>query len=114
VARRPPSATSTSPSTAQTSDLVASAEPAAAGQRADDEAGEEAADVANLDGTALRRLLARLSTRAPAVLTSFGGADSNEASDLLGDDDRRVNDEVADLDGTALRRVASSLGGSSP
>ncbi len=84
----------------------------------DDETGqtvEEAADVADLDGMALRRLLDRLRTRAPAVLTSFGASDpgeAGEASDMLGDDDRRVNDELADLDGTALRRVASSLGGS--
>jgi hypothetical protein len=113
VARRPPVAISMSEPAARVPDLVASAERSAAGQRADDETGEETADVANLDGTALRRLLDRLSTRAPAVLTSVGGSDSTEASDLLGDDDRRVNDEVADLDGTALRRVASSLGGSS-
>jgi hypothetical protein len=79
----------------------------------DDETGEAAADVADLDGTALRRLLDRLSAGAPAVLTSFGAGDPGEASDTLGDDDRRVNDELADLDGTALRRVASSLGGSS-
>ena len=79
----------------------------------DDETGEAAADVADLDGTALRRLLDRLSAHAPAVLTSFGAGDPGEASDTLGDDDRRVNDELADLDGTALRRVASSLGGSS-
>jgi hypothetical protein len=49
------------------------------------------------------------------VLTSVGTGDpgeAGEASDPLGDDDRRVNDELADLDGTALRRVASSLGGS--
>jgi hypothetical protein len=113
VARRPPAATPMSASAARLPDLVASAERAAVGKRTDDETGEETADVANLDGTALRRLLDRLSTRAPAVLTSVGGSDSTEASDLLGDDDRRVNDEVADLDGTALRRVASSLGGSS-
>ncbi|HEY5090962.1 MAG TPA: hypothetical protein VIK30_13375 [Polyangia bacterium] len=79
----------------------------------DDETGEAAADVADLDGTALRRLLDRLSAHAPAVLTSFGAGDPGEASDTLGDDDRQVNDELADLDGTALRRVASSLGGSS-
>src|SRR5450432_1257824 len=69
----------------------------------DDETGEAAADVADLDGTALRRLLDRLSAHAPAVLTSFGAGDPGEASDTLGDDDRRVNDELADLDGTALR-----------
>ncbi len=79
----------------------------------DDEMGEAAAAGADLDGTALRRLLDRLSAHAPAVLTSFGAGDPGAASDTLGDDDRRVNDELADLDGTALRRVASSLGGSS-
>jgi hypothetical protein len=110
VARRPPATLSTGePAVRAASGVVASV----ARSVADDETGDEAADVANLDGTALRRLLDRLSTRAPAVLTSIGASDANEASDLLGDDDRRVNDEVADLDGTALRRVASSLGGSS-
>lgn len=112
VARRPPVERSAQEPALRAPGLVASV--ARAG--ADDEAGEVAAEVADLDGTALRRLLDRLSTHAPAVLTSVGGGDpgeSGEASDTLGDDDRRVNDELADLDGTALRRVASSLGGSS-
>ncbi len=46
------------------------------------------------------------------MLTAFPSGDAADATDGLGDDDRRVNDEVADLDGTALRRVASSLGAS--
>lgn len=79
----------------------------------DDDSGEAAADIADLDGTALRRLLDRLRTHAPAVLTAAGASDSGEPSDALDDDDRRVNDELADLDGMALRRVASSLGASS-
>jgi hypothetical protein len=79
----------------------------------DDDSGEAAADVADLDGMALRRLLDRLRAHAPAVLTAAGASDSGEPSDALDDDDRRVNDELADLDGMALRRVASSLGASS-
>jgi hypothetical protein len=85
---------------------------AATRSTSDDEAGEVAADVADLDGTALRRLLDRLRTGAPAVLTAFPTGDAADSADGLGDDDRRVNDEVADLDGTALQRVASSLGAS--
>jgi hypothetical protein len=105
VVRRPPAGFATRTQPAATSGAVV----AATRSTGDDEAGEVAADVADLDGTALRRLLDRLRTGAPAVLTAFPSGDAADATDGLGDDDRRVNDEVADLDGTALRRVASSL-----
>ncbi|HZL16428.1 MAG TPA: hypothetical protein VFG23_01655 [Polyangia bacterium] len=106
VMRRPPAGLATPTQPAAASGAVV----AATRSTSDDGAGEVAADVADLDGTALRRLLDRLRTRAPAVLTSFPTTgDATDPSDGLGDDDRRVNDEVADLDGTALRRVASSL-----
>jgi hypothetical protein len=106
--RRPPTGFVARPQPPAASSVVAAVTKATT----DDEAGEATADVADLDGTALRRLLDRLRTRAPAVLTSFPAGDSGDVTDGLGDDDRRVNDEVADLDGTALRRVASSLGAS--
>ena len=105
VMHRPPAGFATGTQPAATSGAVVAATRSAG----DDEAGEVAADVADLDGMALRRLLDRLRTGAPAVLTSFSTGEAADAVDGLGDDDRRVNDEVADLDGTALRRVASSL-----
>jgi hypothetical protein len=108
VMRRPPAGFATRIQPAAASGAVV----AATRSTGDDEAGEVAADVADLDGTALRRLLDRLRSGAPAVLTSFPTGDVGDSADGLGDDDRRVNDEVADLDGTALRRVASSLGAS--
>jgi hypothetical protein len=108
VMRRPPAGFAVRTQPAAASGAVV----AATRSTGDDEAGEVAADVADLDGTALRRLLDRLRTGAPAVLTSFSSGDAADSADGLGDDDRRVNDEVADLDGTALRRVASSLGAS--
>lgn len=109
VMRRPPAGLATRIQPVAASGAVV----AATRSTSDDEAGEVASDVADLDGTALRRLLDCLRTRAPAVLTSFPTTgDATDPTDGLGDDDRRVNDEVADLDGTALRRVASSLGAS--
>jgi hypothetical protein len=108
VMRRPPAGFPARTQPAAVSGAVV----AASRSTGDDEGGEVAADVADLDGTALRRLLDRLRTGAPAVLTAFPTAEAGDSADGLGDDDRRVNDEVADLDGTALRRVASSLGAS--
>jgi len=82
-----------------------------------DEGGMEAlGDVAELDSTALHRLLDRLGRNAPPALA--GGArlvgdrrDGTDAADIPADDEPRVSDEVADLDGDALRRVESSLHG---
>ncbi|HVT09613.1 MAG TPA: hypothetical protein VHO67_19265 [Polyangia bacterium] len=84
-----------------------------------DEGGAEAlGDVAELDATALHRLLDRLGRNAPAALA--GGArlvgdrrDATDLADIPADDEPRVSDEVADLDGDALRRVESSLHGAS-
>ncbi|HVY37083.1 MAG TPA: hypothetical protein VHM31_04090 [Polyangia bacterium] len=84
-----------------------------------DEGGAEAlGDVAELDSTALHRLLDRLGRNAPAALA--GGArlvgdrrDATDLADIPADDEPRVSDEVADLDGDALRRVESSLHGAS-
>ncbi len=75
-------------------------------------AGDEpwaAADVSELDGAALRRLLDRLGARAPQPLAD-SSTDVADASDV--DDDTRVNDELAELDGPALLRVARSFEGS--
>jgi hypothetical protein len=103
VAHRPGAISARAPELSGTAASLVRAAP-------NEEGGDATAEVSDLDGTALRRLLDRLRTRAPAVLTSSGGGDSSEAVEVLGDDDGRVNDELADLDGTALRRVASSLG----
>jgi hypothetical protein len=70
---------------------------------------DEEADVAELDVGALHRLLDRLRPHAPAALTAPLGGGANDAADVLGDDEGRVNEELADLDGDELRRVASSL-----
>ena len=75
-------------------------------------AGDEpwaAADVSELDGAALRRLLDRLGARAPQPLAD-SRADVADAPDV--DDDTRVNDELAELDRPALLRVARSFEGS--
>jgi hypothetical protein len=72
-------------------------------------AGDEpwaAADVSELDGAALRRLLDRLGARAPQPL-AHSSTDVADAPDV--DDDTRVNDELAELDGPALLRVARSF-----
>ncbi|HEY6477109.1 MAG TPA: hypothetical protein VI456_11050, partial [Polyangia bacterium] len=80
--------------------------------RPDDPTSDEEADVADLDTSALRRLLDRLRPSVPAALTaSSAGGDS---ADVIGDDEGRVNEELADLDGDELRRVASSLAMGAP
>lgn len=82
----------------------------------DEGGGESLGDVAELDATALHRLLDRLGRNAPAALA--GGAravgdrrDATDLADIPADDEPRVSDEVAELDGDALRRVESSLHG---
>ena len=84
--------------------------------RQHDEGGEAVSEVAELDSSALRRLLDCLGRHAPAALA--GGTrevgdtrDTTDTADIPADDEPRVSDEVADLDGDALRRVASSLHG---
>jgi hypothetical protein len=80
----------------------------------DDMSGEDAVDVADLDETALRRLLDRLRMRAPgnvAALAAVG--DLPDASDAVLDDEGQMNDELADLDGPALLRIERSLAGAS-
>ncbi|MFL5304786.1 MAG: hypothetical protein ACJ8F1_06210 [Polyangia bacterium] len=81
-----------------------------------EEGGEALGDVAELDSSALRRLLDRLGRHAPPALA--GGTrlvsdlqDGTDGADIPADDEPRVSDEVAELDGDALRRVASSLHG---
>ncbi len=72
--------------------------------------GEALSEVADLDSSALRRLLDRLGRHAPAALAG-GTRDGTDTADIAADDEPRVSDEVAELDGDALRRVASSLHG---
>jgi hypothetical protein len=76
----------------------------------EDEAGEETVDVADLDESALRRLLDRLRARAPVNLHAFAAV-SDDASDPSFDDDGQINDELAELDGPALLRIERSLAG---
>ncbi len=81
----------------------------ALGSLGDDGTTGEEADVAELDASALRRLLERMRSHAPAALTAPSGNGASDAADLLGDDEAPVNEELADLDGDELRRVAGSL-----
>src|SRR5207248_3917120 len=80
----------------------------------------DALDVADLDESALRRLLDRLRARASVNVAALaaggdtqggqggqGGLDGLDAAT----DDEGVSDELADLDGPALLRVARSLAG---
>jgi hypothetical protein len=83
-----------------------------AGGGDEEEAGEEAADVADLDESALRQLLERLRARGPSNLSAIAAVgDAQDASDPSFDDDGQVNDELADLDGPALLRIERSLAG---
>jgi len=73
----------------------------------------EPVDVADLDESALRRLLDRLRVRAPANVAALAaGGDTQDGLDAAIDDDG-VSDQLADLDGPALLRVARSLAGAS-
>jgi hypothetical protein len=77
----------------------------------DDEAAVDAVDVADLDESALRRLLDRLRAHAPAPIAAIATAgDTQDASDTAPDDEG-VSDQLADLDGPALLRLERSLAG---
>jgi hypothetical protein len=78
----------------------------------DESASDDAVDVADLDESALRRLLDRLSARAPRhvpALATIG--DAREAADAAFDDEGQMNDELAELDAPALLRIERSLAG---
>jgi hypothetical protein len=78
-----------------------------------DEAATEGVDVADLDESALRRLLDRLRSRAPANVTALAaGGEGQDAIDSAVDEEG-VSDELAELDGAALLRVERSLAGAS-
>ena len=84
----------------------------------EDEATDEAADVADLDESALRQLLKRLRTRGPANVSALAAVgDAQDASDPsfdpLAEEDGQVNDELSELDGPALLRIERSLAGAS-
>ena len=75
---------------------------------------DEAADVADLDESALRQLLKRLRAHAPAKVSALAAVgDAQEASDPSFEEDGQVNDELAELDGPALLRIERSLAGAS-
>ena len=73
----------------------------------EDEAADEADAVAELDGTALRRLLERLQDGAPGELTALAGSEP----EALFDEEIGLDDEIVDLDGPALLRLERSLEG---
>jgi hypothetical protein len=77
----------------------------------EDETADEAADVADLDESALRQLLARLRAHAPADVNALAAVgDAQDAPDAMFDDEG-LNDELAELDGPALLRLERSLAG---
>ena len=80
----------------------------------EEEAVDEGIDVADLDESALRRLLKRLGARAPANVSALAAVgDGQDVSDPSFEDDGQVNDELAELDGPALLRIERSLAGAS-
>jgi hypothetical protein len=77
----------------------------------DDETAGEGVDVADLDESALRRLLDRLRARAPANVAALASVgDGQDATDAALEDEG-VSDQLAELDGPALLRVERSLAG---
>ena len=78
----------------------------------DEAASDDAVDVADLDESALRRLLDRLRARAPGSVAALAAAgDTRDAADLAFDDEGQMNEELAELDGPALLRIERSLAG---
>jgi hypothetical protein len=73
----------------------------------EDEAADETDAVAELDGSALRRLLEHLRAGAPGELTALVGGDP----EALFDDEIGLDDEIVGLDGAALLRLERSLEG---
>jgi hypothetical protein len=84
---------------------------AAPGVAYDDEGAVDGVDVADLDESALRRLLDRLRASAPAHVAAIAAAgDAQDGSDPALDDEG-VSDQLAEMDGPALLRLERSLGG---
>ena len=78
----------------------------------DEVASDDAVDVADLDESALRRLLDRLRARAPGKVAALAAVgDARDAADLASDDEGQMNEELAELDGPALLRIERSLAG---
>jgi hypothetical protein len=78
----------------------------------DEVASDDAVDVADLDESALRRLLDRLRARAPGKVAAFAAVGgTRDGADLASDDDGQMNEELAELDGPALLRIERSLAG---
>lgn len=79
----------------------------------EDVTSDDAVDVADLDESALRRLLDRLSARAPGKAAGLAAAaDARDAtSDVAFDDEGQMNEELAELDAPGLLRLERSLTG---
>ena len=75
----------------------------------DESASDDAVDVADLDESALRRLLDRLRAHAPGKVASLAAARDTREADVAFDDEGQMNDELAELDETALLRLERSL-----
>jgi len=75
----------------------------------DEAASDDAVDVADLDESALRRLLDRLRAHAPGKVASLAAARDTREADVAFDDEGQMNDELAELDETALLRLERSL-----
>ena len=78
----------------------------------DEATGDDAVDVADLDESALRRLLERLRAHAPRNAAALAAGDA-EATDVALDEEGQMNEELADLDAPALLRLEHSLAGAS-
>jgi hypothetical protein len=76
----------------------------------EEEAADAVADVAELDGPALRQLLQRLRARGPANVSAIAAAGEGDGADAVFDEDG-MTDALAELDGPALLRVERSLAG---
>jgi hypothetical protein len=78
----------------------------------DEVSSDDAVDVADLDESALRRLLDRLRARGPGKVAALAAVgDGRDAADAALDDEGQMNDELAELDGPALLRIERSLAG---
>jgi len=83
---------------------------AAAAGGDEEEAADTVADVAGLDGPALRQLLERLRAPGRANVSAIAAAGDNDGADAVVDEDG-MTDALAELDGPALLRVERSLTG---
>jgi hypothetical protein len=73
----------------------------------------DTADVADLDGAALQRLVERLRAGERGASVALVGSEDSEVVDVPVYEETQMNDELAELDTSALLRVERSLAGAS-